>query len=852
MKKIFFIFLFFLTQIGFGQDQLKKAQKAIEQKNWQQARQEANQLLENMDEINQEYVEAKWILAKSYRQEDLAQSLRYYLEVLDGAEKVGFSMHQLGDILVDIGLVYKEGQVFEQALEYFSKARFLVDETKQVVIIGYIAESYAQNQDYDNAISYYENLVKYYEKQKDAPKQIWVMQQIVGCYSKKNNYEEAAKYDFQILELLQKTSQDSSKIAVAYNNLGYDYKFLERYEDALRLFRAALLTKKKIGQKDDEYVASLINLGVIYQNKQNYDQAIAHLREASLVLAQKGDSVRYASIIDLISVLYQNKKDFYNAYSYNEEALRIAEKYADKNLQMNVYLNAANIYQQLENFEKALEYTRKHLAIKNELLNQQEQQKKELLEQQYLVDKIEKQWKIEASEKQRMLAESKKNEILAQKNAQEVELLRQREKNRKSELDNIELEKSRTQQALQLAQQQILADQREKSIAILEKHQAELEKQKIEKDFELQAKKAETERKKRQIAQLEQSQKLQNAQLSEQETRRQALMGVVGLAFLIILLGIYSYLQQQKANKRLANQNQRIQSQKDEIETRGIELMMQTEEIQSQRDALKQTNAKLNKAYDDVRSSVQYAQRIQQAMLPTLPSIQAALPQSFVLFKPRDIVSGDFYWFGETRQKHIIAAVDCTGHGVPGAFMSLIGNDLLNEIVTVRQIDIADLILNELDKGVRKALKQDQNQGRDGMDLALCVIDKEENFLDFAGAKNPLIYIHNQEVITIRGSRMPIGGKQDDGETRLFEMHHIDFEAQDTFYLCSDGYQDQFGGSQNRKFMSKNMKELFLKIHHEDMDFQKNTLDQTIEKWRGEEEQIDDILVIGFRVPPRK
>jgi serine phosphatase RsbU (regulator of sigma subunit) len=266
--------------------------------------------------------------------------------------------------------------------------------------------------------------------------------------------------------------------------------------------------------------------------------------------------------------------------------------------------------------------------------------------------------------------------------------------------------------------------------------------------------------------------------------------------------------------------------------------------------ALEEANTALNEKNEIIESknknildSIRYAQRIQNAMLPTPEEIKAHFPDNFILFKPKDIVSGDFYWFGEVHGKAIIAAVDCTGHGVPGAFMSMIGCEILNEIVNVWEITASHEILAQMHVGIKKALKQDETNNKDGMDLALCVVDKEAKQLQFSGAMNPLIYIQNQTLIEIKGDKMGVGGA--DIRERIFTPHVIDISNPTIFYLSSDGYEDQFGGENNTKFKRKNLKALLLSIHQQSMDAQQYILETTIEQWRGTQKQIDDILVIG-------
>lgn len=270
---------------------------------------------------------------------------------------------------------------------------------------------------------------------------------------------------------------------------------------------------------------------------------------------------------------------------------------------------------------------------------------------------------------------------------------------------------------------------------------------------------------------------------------------------------------------------------------------------------VKERTNELNIAYEEIKdqnrnitASINYAKRIQEAMLPTLETIERGLPESFVLFRPRDIVSGDFYWYAEVGQKIIFAAIDCTGHGVPGAFMSMIGNDILNQIVEIDKETKADQILRKLHEGIRSVLKQEESNNRDGMDMALCVIDKQNREVEFSGAKNPLIYIQDNKLYEIKGGKLPIGGFQKE-MMREFKSHTLKVEMPTVFYMFSDGYADQFGGEMGKKFMKKYFKKLFQEIHPQPMHEQRRLLNNQIIEWMGSKfKQTDDILVVGFKL----
>ncbi|MBN2683592.1 MAG: SpoIIE family protein phosphatase [Bacteroidales bacterium] len=264
-----------------------------------------------------------------------------------------------------------------------------------------------------------------------------------------------------------------------------------------------------------------------------------------------------------------------------------------------------------------------------------------------------------------------------------------------------------------------------------------------------------------------------------------------------------------------------------------------TQEVVKQKEIVEQKNK-------DITDSINYAKNIQLALLPSVSEIKEKFPDSFILYKPRDIVSGDFYWVANRENRSFIAASDCTGHGVPGAFMSMLGIAFLDEIVA-NNLDIsANDILEQLRFNVIESLHQTGKEGesKDGMDMALLVVDWDKNQVQFAGANNPLYLFRNNELIEIKPDKMPIGFHI---KKQVFTNHVIDLQPNDTMYLFSDGYADQFGGDSGKKFKYKQFKEVLQEIHTQKPEEQLTILDKTIENWKGKFEQLDDILVIGIQ-----
>ena len=345
---------------------------------------------------------------------------------------------------------------------------------------------------------------------------------------------------------------------------------------------------------------------------------------------------------------------------------------------------------------------------------------------------------------------------------------------------------------------------------------------------------------------------LQVAKIEEEKKKQRILLFSFLAGFIIILVfSVFLYrlfVQKKIANAILAQQKEEISAQRDEIET--------------QRDLVTHQKDHIEEIHKETTDSINYAKRIQEAVLPVSVAARAIMGDHFVLFKPKDIVSGDFYWTAQiSTMGHapllVVAVADCTGHGVPGAFMSMLGISFLNEIVNKQEIVKANEILNQLRKEIINALQQKGEQGeqKDGMDISLCVINTNLMECQWSGANNPLWLVRNSENLTgfqnlsgleeLKPDKQPIAIHI---EMKDFTNHEIQLYKGDTIYLASDGYEDQFGGPKYKKFMSKKLKQLLQDNCDKPMNEQKNILETTFENWKGEHEQIDDVTILGLKI----
>lgn len=263
---------------------------------------------------------------------------------------------------------------------------------------------------------------------------------------------------------------------------------------------------------------------------------------------------------------------------------------------------------------------------------------------------------------------------------------------------------------------------------------------------------------------------------------------------------------------------------------------------------LKAQNEIIEEKNKNITDSINYAKRLQNAILPPADLVKQILPEHFILYQPKDIVSGDFYWVSHHETKFMIAAVDCTGHGVPGALLSIVGHNAISQTVNELGITEPARVLDSMNTLIKKILHQDKGSDiRDGMDMALCTYDRQSGKLEYAGANNPLYIISGRQLSVIKGSKLTVGSMEEE-ITAAPQNHSLQLKKGDCFYIFSDGLADQFGGKDNKKFKASRVQELLLSICDKPMGEQHTLIRTAFNSWKGSYEQVDDILVMGVRV----
>jgi serine phosphatase RsbU (regulator of sigma subunit) len=608
--------------------------------------------------------------------------------------------------------------------------------------------------------------------------------------------------------------------------------------------------KEKVGDKR-EATRFLNQAGTIEWESRNFNQAINYFEKSIRLNTEIGNENGISMLNNNLGLIYADVKEFEKSVQYFTKTLEYRRKTGVKENMISSLINLSVVSNNLKKYEASAAYLSEALGYARELNNP------ELMRSCY-----------------GMLSETYEKAGNSNESRHYFDLYRtfheKEQKNKETEFRNIaekaKLEAMLTEEKKKLAELELsLRSQelQEKSIALnasdksVQNLTRNLTKQELA--IKVLGQEAEARKKDAQIKDLKikEINATNRIRAEREQFIRYSLLAGVGI---LAILGLFiwgRYREKAKTNQKLSAQNTQI--------------LHQQTQIIAQNQQLEHAFAEIQEKNHDITASITYARRIQNAMLASSEQTTHELGEHFILWKPRDIVSGDFFWTSKieesqiidnqivTNYKLIIAAADCTGHGVPGAFMSMIGDSLLNQIVHDRGVHEADQILNELHLGVKNMLNQQQTENKDGMDIALVVIDEAKNTLEYAGANNPLYYIQKGELQQIKGNKFGIGGYmfKDEDQTRTFTKHTIqlvdnqDFTKLDTrFYLFSDGYQDQFGGANKGKFMTKRFRELLFQLHDKSFTEQKTILDETIEDWKslGESKQTDDILVIGGKI----
>lgn len=632
-------------------------------------------------------------------------------------------------------------------------------------------------------------------------------------------YWHLSEFDSSIVEykVSRKLYEESGRILFAghnYADIGYVYMDKHDYKTALTYYHKALDIAEE-QESEGLKIIALTYLGQIYHKRSEYEKALEVYEKALDYFLENPEgnerniSIMYSNVANLYMKLDKEE----SAVVYFNRGLKLAEKQNDEKNISNISLSLAELYYKNEDYKKAEIYYLD--AIKGyEVLDSYFHMMEAYLsiaDLYYITNQFDKAYEF-------------------YKKTYDISL----------KTDDVS--------------KQSLAD---KGLAMYYEHKQDYSKalsyyksymelndsiQKLESENQMNEllTKYETEQKELEIANLEKEKAMDEAEIAKERSKlveqqakseqekifRYALL--IGIILLLAIVGYvwYAYNQKSKANLIISEQKALVEEQKKQVE-------IQKEEIED--------------AHKEIKDSINYAKRIQTAILPPIQTVNEYLRDSFILYLPKDIVAGDFYWLEHKGENVFFAAADCTGHGVPGAMVSVICNNALNRSVREFGLEKPGEILDKTRDFVQMEFSKSEEAVSDGMDIALCGITQSEevNKITFAGANNPMWIVRNGEVIVVPADKQPVGKFEN---SKPYTTHEIDLKKGDSIYIFSDGYQDQFGGEKGKKFKSSNFKKLLIEINSLSMTEQRDILEKRYIEWRGDIEQIDDVCVIGFRI----
>ncbi len=646
-------------------------------------------------------------------------------------------------------------------------------------------------------------------------------------YGENGNIQKQTKYYEQSLEM-QKRIADKEGMAVTLSNMGTLMHNQGHVEEALNYYDQSLKLKEEMGNKRGMSI-TLNNMGYIYDSQDDTANAMEFYKQSLKIREEIGYQRGIAMSLNNIGAVHETYGEFQNALDCYTRSLKIRREINDLRGVAGTLNNIGFMYKKVEDYDKALKIYTESYEIRKEL-NDLKGMAVSLNNMAliYMKQGNIQQAKEHATKSFEYANESKSLEQTIY-TASTLSVIARAQGEYQVALDMYELH---------IEMRDSLKNVTNEKASIRQQTKHEYEKQKVLDDAINEKKLA----------------------LEHAENERQQLIsiGIASGLFLIVLFAIFIYrrLQITKQQKVV------IEEQSQNLAEANEELNQTNEEVLAQRDEIERQKQIVEHAHGEVQASINYAERIQNALLSTEEHWQNLSTEHFILFKPRDVVSGDFYWAYSSDNLVFWVAADCTGHGVPGAFMSMLGVGFLNEIVAEGGETDAGKILDILRIKIIKALEQTgEEERKDGMDLALCILDKTTNKLQFAGAYNPLFIVRPKEneeptgfvkkvegeqfnLYEFKASRMPIGRyiKNDP-----FKAQEIQLIKGDQLYTFTDGYQDQFGGPQEGKFMVKRMKKLIVENAANSMEAQHDFLNSEFESWKnsGNQEQIDDVCIIG-------
>lgn len=825
MKKFYFLF-FFLFVITWQSAVCAVAQQQIT---------ELDSLLSVLKTAKDTHeVNTLVLVAKQYNKlADYEQSLNYARKAHQKAQKLGYKKGYANAYLY-MGIIHANKADYQEAITHYTTAIPIYTEIGDKIGLANcynnIGTVYMYMDDYTKSLEYILKALEIREEINDKNGVGSAYLNIGNIYLSQGNNEKSLEYYLKSLRIAEEISNQQLQ-AKNLNNLGVVYQNLDSIDKAEEYYLKSVDMNKKLNFKKS-VALSYNNLGLIYDKKKNYDKALLNTLQATEIYKSTGDLQGIAMCYTNIGNMYAHEQKYTEAQRYLLEALDLNKTIGHRAGMLDAYVSLSELFENKDDFKSALKYHKLYSTTRDSLVSEESGRLIEEMNTKYGTEKKDKEILLLNKEKEKQAdlaaSESRRHQIILLSVSIVLLLVAifaffTYRNNKLKQRLNKELEKL-----------SIVASETDNGVLIcgpkgeIEWANAALTRL-LGYTFEELKQKGTT------ISELSSNPDIKNV-IQESINNKQS--------------STYEVLNITKDGKQRWTQSTLTPI----LDFNGNikKLVIIDADITERKkieEKLIEQNLLVEEKNHKITDSINYAQRIQQAILPSQQMLNRLLPDSFIFFKPKDIVSGDFYWAYPVNEHTILfAAVDCTGHGVPGALMSIMGYNLLEQIVKEQKIHEPAAILNELSRLVIVSLKQSNQVGslKEGMDIALCKINYASMELEYAGAHNSLNIVSKGVLTETKADSRSIGIAL--ANSKPFTNHTKTIQKGDCIYIFSDGYADQQGGPLNKKFFSQSLRQLLTAIHSQPMKTQAEKLEQVITDWKGNNEQIDDMLVVGVRI----
>lgn len=817
-----------------SRDQLESALDVLKQK-LQQVRAE-----KKLDQEGEVLYQLGVLYNRLDNQEESLEHLLWAVVAFEKAQKTA----KVLEVKRNLGDHYYESRAYQKAIQYYQsyikgKARLNQEVSDIAAIYQRIAHSHFTLEDYEEAETTYLQLVEIYKAEKDLAATVSAYEALANINKQVNNVAGAIRYLEQV-ERISWQRADTLKIIQTLNNLGFLQKRHGNLKGAIEYFQRALELPNDYLENQDVRVSMLTNLGVAYTNLGFFSRAKDAYSEALQIRQKSGDIVGQANLLNYLASNAYMSQNNSQALKYSDESIKLAVRKNAYQELIESYKLMSLVYKEEKNTEKTEIYQQSYQDIRGRMKAQETKEREKLLTIQERIDAKEDYIKSLIVEQEQLALDQERQANALKLKEKELILLRKNQALQEAELLNQQLAQERAEQRLAIAQQELLAEKQKRELSELqrlqERQSLELEQNQLEQDKQEKA-----------IALLEAERKLQKQRLRQEATLRKYGYGIISLFLAIIGLVSYGFVQKRQDNQKLQGQQAKIQEQNEHLKASEQMLITSVKKMEVIQKALQEQKKKLEIENYKTQESLQYAKRIQFSILPSDRESVEMFPKSFVIFRPKDVVSGDFYWMSEHENCRIVSVVDCTGHGVPGALVSLIAYNMMNEAIGERGLRNPASILDYLNRQIKKRLREGDNSIQDGMDIGICMLETQPNntiHLRYAGAKHTLYTVRNGTLEILKGIRKTVGSIPTDINTL---EKHLELSTGDSLYLTTDGFIDQ-SNPERKRFGSRKLKKLIQEWHGLSIEEQHTRFITALEAHQQSTEQRDDINLIGIKI----